>query len=76
MDDLDRSIARIAEELRGLQDELKRAGLLAGGDAVRVRRWELARPFGSFLGRLHALFHVHQQAHEPRRALFQGPRPD
>lgn len=83
MDELNRSIRRISEELRSLQEELQRAGLVVTPEMARVRPWELARQMSALYHRLQALIALHRGTpalapyrREPQRARTESPRPD
>ncbi|MBZ5645748.1 MAG: hypothetical protein LAN37_00830 [Acidobacteriia bacterium] len=83
MDELNRKIARVAEELRSVQEELERAGLVVTPEMARVRRWELARHLGSLYQHLQEFIFLHHgtpsmapDRREPRRAVAQAPHPD
>ncbi len=83
MDELKRSIRRVSEKLRCVQEELQRAGLIATPATERARRRELARHLGSLYRRLLDFVSLHQATpalspyrREPRRILTEAPRPD
>ncbi len=69
MDDLNRSIRQIAEEVRALQEQLVAAGLLREADRRRAWRWELARRMAALFERLQRFFVVHHHAPACRAAM-------
>ncbi len=81
MDELERSIRRLAADLRAIEDELHRAGLIPP-EAARLRWWELGRQIGTLYQRVHTLLLHHESVPiiAPRRTPQQGlasvPRPD
>ncbi len=79
MDDLNNGIRKIAEELRALQEQLQKAGLLPEDGDRQAHRWEIARRMGSLIERLQAYFYVHQQVpatYRHRHTTLHAPRPD
>ncbi len=74
MDELDRSIERIAQQLRRIQNELQRAGLLPGKGPVPVQHWVFARHWSGLRERVQSLFH--QDNGHNGHALAHAPRPD
>ena len=74
MDELNRSIDRITQELRRIQDDLQRAGLLPGKGPVPVQHWVFARHWSNLRGRVQAIFHLH--SHPSNGLLAHAPRPD
>lgn len=83
MDELNRSIQGISEQLRCLQEELQRAGLIVTPEMTRARRRELTRYLGSLYQRLqdflawhHATPALAPYRREHRRTVSEAPRPD
>ena len=80
MNELDQRIAQVTEELKRLEEEMRRAGLAVTPELARVRHWELGRRVASLYQRWHDFLFLH---HAPAlayrhhgRHLAQAPRPD
>ncbi len=81
MEQLQQRIAQVSEELRRLEEEMRRAGLAVTPDLARVRRWELSRCVASLYQRWHDFLFLHLAQPAPAyrhlgRPLRHAPRPD
>lgn len=81
MTELEQRIARIEEELRTLEADMRRSGLAMTPELARARRWELGRCMASLYQRWRDLLLVHHSPAAPAhrhlgRSLVHAPRPD
>ncbi len=81
MTDLDLRIARVADELRKLEEEMRLSGIAVTPELARVRRWELGRCVASLYQRWHEFVFLHVASSAPGyrhlgRPLAHAPRPD
>ncbi len=81
MNDLEQRIAQVSQELKKLEEEMRRAGLAVTPELARVRHWELSRCVASLYQRWHDFLFIHlaQPApayRHPGRPLTHPPRPD
>jgi hypothetical protein len=80
MNDLDQRIAQVSEELKRLEEEMRRAGLALTPELARVRRWELGRCVASLYQRWHDFMFLHLSHPAANRhmgrTLAHAPRPD
>lgn len=81
MDDFERKIAQLAEEVKRVEQEMRRAGLAVTPELARVRRWELSRGLASLYQRWHDFLWLHRTPPAPAyrhlgRPQAHAPRPD
>jgi hypothetical protein len=81
MQSLEQRIAQVADELKRLEQEMRRAGLAVTPELARVRHWELSRTVASFYQRWHDFMFLRFAQPAPAyrhaaRAVRHAPRPD
>lgn len=81
MENLEQRIAQVAQELKRLEEEMRRAGLAVSPELARVRHWELGRCVTSLYQRWHDFLLLRYVPPAPAyrhlgRSLAHAPRPD
>ncbi len=81
MEPLEQRIAQVSEELRKLEKQMRRAGLVVSPDLARARRWELGRCVAWLYQRWQEFLFLHLAQPAPAyrqqgRPLRHAPRPD
>ncbi len=81
MENLEQRIAQVAQELKRLEEEMRREGLAASPELARARHWELSRSVASLYQRWHDFMFLRFAQPAPAyrhagRPVTQAPRPD
>lgn len=81
MENLEQRIAEIGQELKRLEEEMRRAGPAMTPELAQARRWELGRCVATLYQRWHEFLLLQQAQPAPayrrlQRPLPHAPRPD
>ena len=81
MTDLEQRIAQVAEDLRRLEEEMRRRGLAVTPEMAQVRRWEVGRAIAALYRRWYDFLLARTVPSAAgyrhlRRPLAHAPRPD